>query len=442
MIFRTFSKSFVTFRNARIALFGIVHVFMNPHARMLPMLQVDPKTRILFSSRVFSWGDFEAFLGTSYLDVTRFRAELGILDDDLEYHIDQIDQIRESLIENREKIESIERSKFWSYLPTDNFANCLNILLSDDLVRSCFENGICFDEFWKELNKNEKIFLLQLLKIVKESKKPFRFFDVLSFYLVPYFKDCNDIRFCTPALKTYVMGLKRTKVFTMMTKSNRFILYNPRNQEQLIEIKEPSISILHSKLQVTLISKDEPDNIVEFNVLDKDALQLWSQCFDIDNELVTSIKLLGYDTYPPMCFFDIIAEILSNNMLFVRALLDFRVVNIKHSTNIINSLLVLFLSKNMINKLIGFLCYSEIKSTSNENEILRGNSFLWVLIKIFEEKYFIKYFENIVEPFLNVLNSSPPTHRHRLSSHGFSVQNKTHLSLHNNQIFLTLSFQT
>jgi hypothetical protein len=261
--------------------------------------------------------------------------------------------------------------------------------------------------------KTTTFVLIDILRSIKP-QKAFELIKWISVNMVPEnvksfssFKS-SFIKACCLCHRKRKMFKDDTIFWAVLDVHNHFTLYNTTGDQLTVHMEADigSIRLSHSGKTVKLFDKTGV-RVKRIIPLEPSQNELWAKVMNLS----TLPKLPLFFTssispIPDLLLFAINEALLSPDQVVVRALTHFQVSKVSRSVDLAEALFDIFAYAGKVNDLITVMAANEFSAPElSENTVLRGNSHLTNMFKIFFKRFGMKYYESFLKRIVLYIDS-------------------------------------
>ena len=305
-------------------------------------------------------------------------------------------------------------------------SNFSNIIESEILIKfgnylknefSPFISGII--NFWPPLISNPTLnikyitALLIHLSFIIGKEKSLSFIHWVSNEITPSIYK-HKSHYKSEFLKACCLCKRKRKIFTEtrffwanIDQNNELTLYRIENGELKLHKTYQVSSIQLSRSGNTIKLFDLEGNLLKrFNPIDSFQLNLWKELF---NSNIPLPRFFG-TSESPIPFTNLLAlyhALISEDMLTVQSLAHYSVSKVAESLPIAEALFDVFSYAGKVNQLLIQLSYSDFSVPElSHTTVLRGNSHLTTMFKVFFNKFGIEYYNKFLKKIIEYVDKN------------------------------------
>lgn len=216
------------------------------------------------------------------------------------------------------------------------------------------------------------------------------------------------IKACCVCHRKRKMFNDETFFWAVLDIHNHFTLYNTTNGQLTVHMEADigSIKLSHSGKTVKLFDKSGI-RVKRIIPIDPSQNELWAKVMNLS----TLPKLPFFFTnsavpIPDLLLFALNEVLLAPDRTAVRAITHFKVSKVSQSVDLADALFDIYAYAGKVNDLITVMVASEFSATElTQNTVLRGNSHLTNLFKIFFKRFGFKYYQSFLKRIVLYIDS-------------------------------------
>ena len=196
--------------------------------------------------------------------------------------------------------------------------------------------------------------------------------------------------------------------WAVLDNRNHFTLYNTSEGKLSIHMEADigSIKLSRSGKTVKLFDKSGV-RVKRIIPLDPAQNELWDKAMNLGKLPKLPLFFMNSASpIPDILLFALNEVLLSPDRIAVRALTNYQVTNVSHGVDLAEALFDIFAYAGKVNELITVLATSEFKAPElTQNTVLRGNSHLTNMFKVFFTRFGKAYYESFLKRIILYIDS-------------------------------------
>jgi hypothetical protein len=224
---------------------------------------------------------------------------------------------------------------------------------------------------------------------------------------VHYFKS-SFIKACCVCHRKRKMFNDDTIFWAVLDLHNHFTLYNTTNGELTVHVEADigSIKLSHSGKTVKLFDRNGI-RVKRIIPLDPSQNELWPKVMNLSTLPKLPLFFTNVATpIPDILLFALNEILLTPDRTAIRAITHYSVSSVSKGYDLAEALFDIFAYAGKVNDLITFLAASEFSVPElTQNTVIRGNSHLTNMFKVFFKRFGVKYYESFLKRIVLYIDS-------------------------------------
>ncbi|KAH0801286.1 GTPase-activator protein [Histomonas meleagridis] len=181
--------------------------------------------------------------------------------------------------------------------------------------------------------------------------------------------------------------------WALVTQSNQFYLYRHDNLKLVEQAPFDHTELSGHDIKVYKTPKES----IKLKPLSDHTTKIWSNT----DTLLPNLFCQEASTYPPLLVDAFEKALLSSDGFVLLSLLDFDVITMGHGPSLMRDLFNVFSYHGLVHRLVTLVSTNELSTTNvNEDTILRHNSHLTFLFKVYYDLFSTDFHNNILLPII------------------------------------------